>query len=414
MKKISFLFISTLLIIVSVTSCVKREYDEPPAVVIPTGNVLTIADLYQMYQDSVVAQGVPQYKFTGDYSVYAVVSMDDKLGNIYKTAYVQDGNNAMKLHTLSSGGLYQGDSIRIYLKGLLLMDYNGILQLDSVNVDKNIFKQATQKVISPLHVTIPELAAHISDPTYQCKLVILDSVQFVDPNQTYADPANLNDRNCMLTDKDRNQIIVRNSAYATFAGDSLPKGNGSLIAIMGVYGSDLQLYVRSTDELKMNNARFPDPYLNKNFDDGSVTSGGWTTQEVTGNIPWTIYGGNVASISNYNGSSNTACETWLISPAMDLSSAVGPVLTFQNAKNYTGPDMLCEISTDYDGSSAPSTATWTSVNYTKSTGGFSFVNSGNIDLSNYLSSSVYVAFVYTGTNSDGATWELDNVLVVEN
>ena len=413
MRKISFLFIATLLIIVSVTSCVKREYDEPPAVVIPTGHVLTIADLYQMYQDSVVAQGVSQYKFTDDYSVYAVVTMDDKLGNIYKTAYVQDGNNAMKLHTLSSGGLYQGDSIRIYLKGLLLMDYHGILQLDSVNVDKNIFKQATGKEIQPMTVTISELNAHISDPTYLCRLIKLDSVQFNDPNQTYADAANLIDRNLMLRDFERNQIIVRNSGYATFAGDSVPSGSGSLIGVLGKYDSDLQIYIRTTSEVMFNNPRFPDPYLDKNFDDGSVTSGGWTQQEVTGNIPWTIYGGNVASISNYNGS-NTACETWLISPAMDLSSAVGPVLTFKNAKNYTGPDMECKISTDYDGSSAPSTATWTSVTYTKSTGGFTFVNSGNIDLSNYLSPSVYVAFVYTGTNSDGATWEIDDVLVVEN
>lgn len=412
MKKLN-VYSLIIIVVIAITSCVKRQYDEPPAVTIPTGNILTIADLYQMYQDSVVAQGYTQYKFTGDYSVYAVVSMDDKLGNIYKTAYIQDGNNAIKLHTLSSGGIYQGDSIRVYLKGLLLMDYNGILQLDSVNVDKHIFKQATQKVVSPQHVTIPELMAHISDPTYLCKLIVLDSVQFDNPDQTYADPANQIDRNCMLSDKDRNQIIVRNSSYATFAGDSLPKGNGSLVAILGKYGSDIQLYIRSTDELQMNNARFADPYLNKNFDDGSITSGGWIQKYVTGAISWTIYGGNVASISNYSGG-NTACETWLISPAMDLSAAVGPVLTFLNAKNYSGPDLLCEISTDYDGSSAPNTATWTSVAFIKSTGGFSFVNSGNIDLSNYLSSAVYVAFVYSGTNSSGSTWEIDDVLVVEN
>ncbi len=413
MKKAS-VFSLIIIAVVAMTSCVKRQYDEPPAVNIPVGHVLTIADLYQIYQDSVVAQGAVSYKFTGDYSVYGIISMDDKLGNIYKTAYMQDGGNAIDLHTLSSGGMYQGDSIRLYMKGLILMDYNGILQLDSVNVDKNIFKQATQKVITPKHVTIPELSAHISDPTYLCKLIIIDSVQFVDPDQTYADAANLVDRNCMLTDKDRNQIIVRNSSYSTFASDSLPKGNGSLIAILGKYGSDLQLYIRSTDELHMTNGRFADPYLDKNFDDGSVTSGGWVQKYVTAAIPWTIYGGNVASISNYSGGSNTACETWLISPAMDLSAAAGPTLTFKNAKNYTGPDMLCEISTDYDGSSAPSTATWTSVNYTKSTGGFAFVNSGNIDLSNYLSSSVYVAFVYSGTSSSGSTWEIDDVLVVEN
>ncbi len=413
MRKTTFLSILALVVIVTIASCVKRKYDEPPAVTIPTGNVLTIADLYQMYQDSVVAQGVSEYKFTGDYSVYAVVSMDDKLGNIYKTAYIQDGSNAMKLHTLSSGGLYQGDSIRVYLKGLLLMDYNGILQLDSVNVDKHIFKQATEKDIQPMTVTISELSAHISDPTYLCKLIKLDSVQFSDPNQTYADAANLADKNLMVSDYFRNQIIARNSGYATFAGDSLPSGSGSLIAILGKYGSDLQLYIRTTDEVMFNNPRFPDPYLDKNFDDGSITSGGWTEQKVTGNISWSIYGGNVASITNYNGG-NTACETWLISPAMDLSGATAPVLTFRNAKNYTGPDLQCKISTDYDGTSTPATATWIDLAFIKSSGGFTFVNSGNIDLSSYLSGQVYIAFEYTGSSSDGATWELDDILVDEN
>ena len=414
MKKVFLLSLLALAVIVS--SCVKREYDEPPAVTIPTGHILTIADLYQMYQDSVVAQGVSYYKFTDDYSVYATVTMDDKLGNIYKTAYIQDGNNAMKLHTLSSGGLYQGDSIRVYLKGLLLMDYNGILQLDSVNVDKHIFKQATNKTVQPMTVTIPELEAHISDPTYLCKLVKLDSVQFADPNQTYADAANLANRNVMLRDYNLNEIIVRNSGYATFAGDSLPSGSGSMIAILGKYGSDLQLYIRTTDEVMFNNPRFTDPYVDKDFDDGSITSGGWTEQKVTGNISWGLYGSSgsyVASITNYN-NGNTACETWLISPAMDLSAATNPVLTFRNAKNYSGPDLLCKISTDYDGTSAPSTATWTDLSFVKSSGGFTFVNSGDIDLSSYLSSQVYIAFVYTGSNTDGATWEVDDILVVDN
>lgn len=417
MKRNIYLFLTTSLLILSIISCVKREYDEPPAVTIPTGNILTISDLYQIYQDSVLAQGVSEYKFTEDYSVYAVVTMDDKLGNIYKTAYIQDGNNAMKLHMLSSGGLYQGDSIRIYLKGLLLMDYNGILQLDSVNVDKHIFKQATEKEISPKTVTITELNSHINDPEYLCKLVKLDSVQFANPNQTYADANNLDSRNVILRDIDLNEIIVRNSGYATFAGDSLPSGSGSIIAIMGKYGSDIQLYIRSTDEVMFDNPRFTDPYLEKNFDDGSITSGGWTQQNVIGSILWSLYGSSgdyVASISNYNNNVNTACETWLISPAMDLSSAIHPILTFRNAKNYVGPDLECQISVDYDGTSDPTTATWTTLSFIKSSGAFTFVNSGDIDLSNYISAQVYLAFKYTGSSSDGATWEVDDVLVMEN
>ena len=40
-------------------------------------------------------------------------------------------------------------------------------------------------------------------------------------------------------------------------------------------------------------------------------------------------------------------------------------------------------------------------------------SSGNTDLTNFISPSVAIAFKYIGTNSDGATWEVDNIVVTE-
>ena len=37
--------------------------------------------------------------------------------------------------------------------------------------------------------------------------------------------------------------------------------------------------------------------------------------------------------------------------------------------------------------------------------------SGNTDLSQFIAPSVAIAFKYTGTNSDGATWEVDNIII---
>jgi hypothetical protein len=71
--------------------------------------------------------------------------MDDKSGNIYKSAYVQDVSRGINLHLMSSGGLYVGDSIRIKLKGLVLSEYAGMMQIDSVKVVDNIVKLATLK-----------------------------------------------------------------------------------------------------------------------------------------------------------------------------------------------------------------------------------------------------------------------------
>jgi hypothetical protein len=410
MKKYISLFVFLLGLLVF-QGCVDRKFDEPPAPTIPTGNVLTISDLYQIYADS------GRYTFTGDYSVYAVVSMDEKSGNIYKNVYVQDGEKGIDLHLLSSGGLYQGDSIRIYLKGLVIDNYNGIMQLDSVDVDKNIVKQATDVEVQPIVVSS---ISQLNDDLL-CKLIKLENVQFLfsDTNKTFADAVNRVSENRTLEDCDGNQLIVRTSGYAKFAGYSVPDGNGSMVGIFSKYGSDYQFLIRSYSEVDMNGERCGSVvYLYKDFSDNSLTSGGWANVNVAGNVNWEVsssYGNPApgATISNYNNGVNTACETWFISPAVDLSNTTFPVLDFDNAYNYTGDPLKVYISTDYDGNGDPTTATWTELSFNASLGGFNWTNSGDIDISAYKQANVHVAFVYTGTDTNGSTWEIDNIEIKE-
>ncbi|OFY34127.1 MAG: hypothetical protein A2W91_06555 [Bacteroidetes bacterium GWF2_38_335] len=157
-------------------------------------------------------------------------------------------------------------------------------------------------------------------------------------------------------------------------------------------------------------------YLSKDFDDSNITSGGWTTQNVVGAINWTIYTGGstpCASIKNYVDPDNFLCETWLISPAVNLSSTTQPTLTFKNACNYTGDVLTAYVSTNYTGSGAPSAATWTQLTFSLSGGGFAWTNSGDVDLSAYKTTGVYIAFKYTGSATDGKTWEVDDILIAE-
>ena len=61
--------------------------------------------------------------------------------------------------------------------------------------------------------------------------------------------------------------------------------------------------------------------------------------------------------------------------------------------------------------SLPASATWIPLSATLSTGGFEWASSGAIDLSSFAGTNTYLAFKYTGTNSDGKTWELDNITI---
>ena len=109
----------------------KREYENPPTSSIPVGEIITIADIK--------ALGYP-HKFVGDSSLYAVVSMDEASGNLYKNIFVQDGTGAINVRLFSSGSLLEGDSIRIYLRNTVVGQYTGMVQLDSVDTDLNVIK----------------------------------------------------------------------------------------------------------------------------------------------------------------------------------------------------------------------------------------------------------------------------------
>ena len=98
-------------ILISVMSC-RKEYDTPPVQTLPVGNILTVEEL-KAFRDSVGTA----YTFTEDYSVYATATTDETSGNFYKEVYVQAGDHAIQLRLANSGGLYEGDSVRIYLKG---------------------------------------------------------------------------------------------------------------------------------------------------------------------------------------------------------------------------------------------------------------------------------------------------------
>ncbi len=155
------------------------------------------------------------------------------------------------------------------------------------------------------------------------------------------------------------------------------------------------------------------------FDDGWEN---WTSYSVTGDQVWIlddvhgIEDTPCAKMSGYAGSSN-ANEDWLISPFLDLSNYDNEMFSFFSAMNYTGPALQVKVSADYDGTGNPNDFTWTDFTdqsqWPPAGSYFEFTSSGMLDLSAFTDESINIAFVYTSTADESATWEVDNVLVKE-
>lgn len=111
----------------------------------------------------------------------------------------------------------------------------------------------------------------------------------------------------------------------------------------------------------------------------------------------------------YVGSSKTnyASDSWLVSPVVDLTKATKAVLTFDHAGNF-----FADITTDCSVWVKETAASdWTALTVANYPSNWTFVSSGNIDLSAYAGKSIQIAFRYTSTDEKAGTWEVKNVLI---
>lgn len=409
-------------------SC-EKEYDAPPIAEIPEGKLITLTDLRKMYTDSVTNFNLDvdsgkinkeireAYRFKEDYSVYATVTADEKSGNLYKNVYVQDDNAAITLGLVYGGGLYQGDKIRINLNGLKLWEDNGMLLLDSVDAIKKTVKVDTKIDITPITVTLADIDTAFEK--YESKLVKIEGIEMspCDRGATWADAVTKSGANRYIDDCNGYTLLVRTSGYASFAGDVTPSGSGSIVGVLGQYGEDAQLYIRSKGEIQMNNSICSNVINGNDWTslDG-IESCGWTTYNEKGLQGWEakyIGGNTFANISGYDGSNYNLNKDWLISPKIDVTANAQTKLNFRSAKNYTGITLKVLVSTDYVGKGNPNNATWNEIFPTLSPGNnnWAWVNSGDIDLSAYNSNNVFIAFLYESTSSGASTWEIDDVVI---
>ncbi|MCR5645933.1 MAG: DUF5689 domain-containing protein [Bacteroidales bacterium] len=399
--KISFILLALLGVLF--TSC-KKDYPEPPIQVLPVGTVYTIADILEMESGTV---------FNEDASVYGIITADEKSGNLYKAAFMQDraSGKAIELYMNATSGVRIGDSIRVYLKDVTYSMYNGLPQLNNFEADGHIVILANNKPIAPTETTI----ANIIAGNHLAGLVKLNNVMFTEQN-TFAD-ANTYGNRTLVDPTDYSQsVIVRTSNYANFAMDSLPQGTGNLTCIASVYGSTWQLLIRSASELEFdgyNPGGGGDaglPY----YQDFSSSFGTYTTFNELGTETWEIdY--NTAKMTGFVGGVNKANVDWLISKQVSLEEVSNVSFTMSYIARYFNDlpnDITFQVSTDFAGD--PTQANWTVVpaNWVSGSNWTDFATT-TVDLSQFAGQKVNVAIRYYSDDVKAGTIEVQSILIQE-
>jgi hypothetical protein len=395
-----------MLVGVLFASC-KKDYDTPPITTLPIGTVYSISDIIAMESGTV---------FTEDASVYGIVTDDEVSGNLYKAAYIQDRATgaALNLFLDASSGVRIGDSIRVYLKGVTYMMYNGLPQLSNFEPDGHIVILANQKYIEPAVATIEEITAG----KYLGGLVKLENVMFTEKT-TFAEVGTYGNRTLVDPSNMSQSVIVRTSNYANFAMDSLPQGTGSLIAIASVYNSTWQLLIRSVNELDFdgynpggNDSVQSLPY----YQSFSSSFGTYSTYNVAGEQTWEIdY--STAKMTGYENSTNYANEDWLISSPVSFEGVSNVNMTMTYIARYfnnLNEDITIQVSSDYISGEDPASATWTAVPATW-TSGSDWTNfiSTDVDLSQFAGQTVSVAVKYISTDTKAGTIEVQSIVIQE-
>lgn len=259
--------IGLLLLVNLFTNCVKDQNFLTPTIscnepnITATNTLQQVKDMYT-YGSAIVIDT--------DVVIEGYVVSSDKSGNIYKTLSIQDKpenpTSAIKI-AIDETNLYTkydiGRKIYIKLKGLAVGYSFGSIQIgqavggelariSSFKVKNHIFRSCEVAEIIPKKVTISALSKNMLE-----MLIEIENVQFKsnDLGLSYANIENTETVNRMLESFNSNcnlvgEVPIRNSGFSSFKNKLLPEGRGSVVAVLGNFYDDFQLYLRDEEDVE--------------------------------------------------------------------------------------------------------------------------------------------------------------------
>ncbi len=300
MNKLTILLTSALLMLVSFSACVKKDFSNPPDTSKDDPNLPVNATIRQMKWRNgpyLYQTGGDTTVITEDLIVSGIVTADDRSGNLYKRINVEDSSGGIQL-LVDQYSLYAdfpvGRKIYIRCKGLTL-GYEGgtpvlgmgvdetmaVQGIPGGRLDEHVVKGPVGNAVTPIVVSVAQLQYNTFDSLLLNRLITVPGVQFKQPFYPYAQPTGTTNRDLADTLSGR-LLTVRTSNYSNFASFPIPNGKGSVTGIFtlftGTTGTKYtQLLLRDTSDVHISSIPLPPSIsidsLRKSYKAGGIKLG---------------------------------------------------------------------------------------------------------------------------------------------
>lgn len=190
----------------------------------------TVKDLRSLFTDNEII-------IEQDAKIKVVITSDVSKGNIdAENAFAQDTSAGIALHFDTPHDLKLGDEIEIAVKGLILTQNNGLLQL---NLTKEaVFSHVEGTIHTPKTITIEEALGG----TFESSLVKIEGVQFKDITKTYSG-TNIFTSDCI------NELPIFISDEASFSSKKVNTKKGDIIGIL-TNNNGVHIHVRDKNDIQ--------------------------------------------------------------------------------------------------------------------------------------------------------------------
>jgi len=250
--KITIIFASVFILL---SGCVKEKFDVTPEYVTDWEANTTIKDLKELLDGDF-------FKIDTNIVIKGVVVSNDEYGNFYKELFIQDETGGIGIE-LDASDLFVkypvGRTVYVNCNGLYLgYDYD-VPKLGVGSDIERIYRAKLEDYLdistggTPIEPAVYSLDNFTAADSLIGSFIKFENVEFQSTDTTYVYEGELYAERTIV-DCSGNSIVLSTSSYVTFGEVELPKGNGSIKAVLSKFNDEYQLRINSPEDVDFTGA----------------------------------------------------------------------------------------------------------------------------------------------------------------